>query len=299
MKKSKYLKASAKEIILELDAIIDLVIKEVKKIDSETEERDSLIISYATPDQDITFENRAEFKNDIVKIKDQKIRYMFLQSFYIEKKFEKDLYRTITFLSLNIAPKTDGYYTIEIRSSEQKVIPVIDNIFESITKNIFKEKHYYIHKPISETRSAQKLIVLKCREILSKLDQYHGRIKTKITHEKKLQEFLYPILRSHFDDLEEEFILPKFGAKNYKPDFGIPSAKLLIECKYLRIKQDLKKIQVEINDDTVGYLKKSSYQSIIVVIYNAGNIQIPQKYIKDIEMIKGIDKVIITTGVNN
>lgn len=54
-----------------------------------------------------------------------------------------------------------------------------------------------------------------------------------IRSEADVQRIIWSILRPTFPDLVDEDFLPKFGAKNYKPDFGIPSLRLLIEAKYV------------------------------------------------------------------
>jgi hypothetical protein len=73
----------------------------------------------------------------------------------------------------------------------------------------------------------------------------------------------------------------------------------LIETKYLRKKGDLKKIQKEINDDTIGYLRASgsSYKYLVVLIYNSKNFPIPEKFSKDLEKKGDIKKVILAPGV--
>lgn len=172
-----------------------------------------------------------------------------------------------------------------------------ENIINSIT-NLLNLK-LYKYNPIIEQRKNIKNKIKHCISILENNQEYHFRRYKEITNEKELQGFLYPILKSHFLNLEEEFYLPKFANISYKPDFGIPDLKLLIEVKFLRNKNDLIKIQKEINDDSVGYTRSSDkYKKVIVFIYNSKNITFPSKYTKDLEKIPVIEKVIIAPGIN-
>ena len=91
-----------------------------------------------------------------------------------------------------------------------------------------------------------------------------------IVSEREIQDILWLILRSVFDDVVDEETLPKFGHSTYRADFGIPSLRLLIEAKYTRQASDFKKIEKEILEDTVAYLlhTKERYDRIIVFIYD-------------------------------
>jgi len=51
--------------------------------------------------------------------------------------------------------------------------------------------------------------------------------------------------------------------------FGIPSLKLIIEAKFAYSKDDFKKIEKEIQEDAVPYLRDIRYETIIVFIYDA------------------------------
>ena len=71
--------------------------------------------------------------------------------------------------------------------------------------------------------------------------------------------------------------------------------------KFIRNNMDLKKIQKEINDDSVGYIISSDnkYKKIIVYLYNNANIPIKEKYIKDLEKNGPIYKVLVSPGISN
>jgi hypothetical protein len=95
----------------------------------------------------------------------------------------------------------------------------------------------------------------------------------------------------------DEETLPKFGHSSYKPDFGIPSLRLLVEIKYARKKEDFKLIEKEIMQDAVGYLAGTQqYEKIIVFIYDAScSVQEHNITRRDLIKIKGIEDVIIVS----
>lgn len=141
--------------------------------------------------------------------------------------------------------------------------------------------------------------IRKCSYILRNLNTLQVRMMAPLKDEKEVQAFLFPILKSHFDDLEDEFHLPKYGDIEYKPDFGVPSLKHLIEVKFLSKRTTSKDVQKEITDDSVGYLRNSNqYKTMTVFIYNSEVIPVSDRFTKDIESLKGIREVIIVPGVN-
>ena len=94
-------------------------------------------------------------------------------------------------------------------------------------------------------------------------------IKWPINEEREVQDILWLILRSYFDDLIDEETLPKLGHSSYRPDFAIPSLGLLIEAKVAYKKDDFKKIEKAVMEDSVGYLINTrDYDKIIVFIYD-------------------------------
>src|SRR4030042_4775621 len=58
-------------------------------------------------------------------------------------------------------------------------------------------------------------------------------IKNPPQNEKDVQDILWIMLRSQFERVEREEFLPTFGAKAYKPDFGILDVGVLIEVKFV------------------------------------------------------------------
>jgi hypothetical protein len=94
-------------------------------------------------------------------------------------------------------------------------------------------------------------------------------VRWPINEEREVQDVLWLILCSYFDDLIDEESLPKFGHSFYKPDFAIPTLKLLIEAKVAYKKDDFKKIEKGIMEDSIGYLiNTQNYDKILVFIYD-------------------------------
>ncbi len=93
-------------------------------------------------------------------------------------------------------------------------------------------------------------------------------IQWLITQEREVQDILWLILRSYFPDVIDEDALPKLGHSTYKADFGIGSLKLIIEAKFATSKDDFKKIEKEVQEDCIPYLRDLRYESLIVFIYD-------------------------------
>jgi hypothetical protein len=93
-------------------------------------------------------------------------------------------------------------------------------------------------------------------------------IRWPVTQEREVQDILWLVLRSYFPDLVDEDALPKLGHSTYKADFGIASLKMIIEAKFATSKEDFKKIEKEIQEDCVPYLRDLRYESLVVFIYD-------------------------------
>ncbi len=99
-------------------------------------------------------------------------------------------------------------------------------------------------------------------------DDLQKPIRWPITQEREVQDILWLILRSYFPDVIDEDTLPKLGHSTYKADFGIGSLKLIIEAKFVTSKDDFKKIEKEVQEDCIPYLRDLRYESLIVFIYD-------------------------------
>lgn len=95
-------------------------------------------------------------------------------------------------------------------------------------------------------------------------------IRWPISSEREVQDIVWLILRSLFDDVVDEETLPKVGHSTYRADFGIPSLRLLVEVKYTRQAADFKVIEKEILEDAAAYLleTRERYDRILVFIYD-------------------------------
>lgn len=121
-------------------------------------------------------------------------------------------------------------------------------------------------------------------------------IRWPIAQEREVQDILWLILRSYFSDVVDEDTLPKFGHSTYKADFGIPPLKLIIEAKFAVSKDDFKKIEKEIQEDAIPYLRGIRYDNIIVFIYDASaSVQEHQTTKQALLEIPGISDVVIVS----
>jgi len=124
-------------------------------------------------------------------------------------------------------------------------------------------------------------------------------IDYEIKNEKDVQDILWIMLRANYAEVEREETLKRFGVKQYRPDFGIPELKTLIEVKFIGDKTDPKKIQEEILSDIEGYLNKNQeYIKLIVFIYDqAQKLKDPEKLIQDINKIELVQEVVVIPGI--
>jgi hypothetical protein len=115
-------------------------------------------------------------------------------------------------------------------------------------------------------------------------------IQWPVASEREVQDIIWMLLRSAFDDVVDEEPLRKFGHSSYRPDFGLPRLGLLIEIKYVRSAAEFKKIEKEIIEDSVPYLKeKATYKKIIVFIYDASSSA--QEHATTIDALLGVDGI--------
>ena len=124
-------------------------------------------------------------------------------------------------------------------------------------------------------------------------------IKVPPSNEKDVQDIMWIMLRSQFDRVDREDTLPKFGTKNYKPDFGIPDLNVLIEAKFIGENTNVTRIQDEILADVPAYLNESSkYKSLVVLVYDAAQkLRDSRKFIEDLKSVEGMIEVIVIPGI--
>lgn len=128
-------------------------------------------------------------------------------------------------------------------------------------------------------------------------DSKTSPVQWPVNEEREVQDIVWLILRSYFDDLVDEERLPKFGHASYKPDFAIPSLRLLIEVKVAYSRDDFKKIEQAIMVDSIGYLTNSSnYDKILVFIYDkSASVQEHNTTKRALKQIDKIDDVVIVS----
>lgn len=120
--------------------------------------------------------------------------------------------------------------------------------------------------------------------------------KWLINDEYDIQAILYLILRSVFDDVVDEDPTQKFGHGSSRIDFRIPSLKLIVEAKYVRRREDFKRIEDEIKIDSIDYLHSTDCDSLIVFIYdNSASVEEHQTTIQSLKKIEAIADVIIAS----
>lgn len=103
-------------------------------------------------------------------------------------------------------------------------------------------------------------------------DRVKKPIYWPITSEREIQDILFLVLRSVFDDVIDEDTNPKVGHASTRADFGIPSLRLLIEVKYVYdgTAAEFKKIEQDVMIDSVAYLQRTTlYDEIVVFIYDS------------------------------
>ena len=74
-----------------------------------------------------------------------------------------------------------------------------------------------------------------------------------IDHEYHVQNLLWALLAPIFPDLDDEQYLTKIGQKNPRADLYIPSMRLIVEVKFLRLGDRFQKIIDEISSDASLY----------------------------------------------
>jgi hypothetical protein len=117
--------------------------------------------------------------------------------------------------------------------------------------------------------------------------------------ERAVQDIMWIMLRANFDRLVREDALPKFGAKGYKPDFGIPDIGVLIEAKFVGENTKVPDIQEEILADIPGYVQSNSaYTGVVELVYDqAQKLRDATKFIEDLSTVAGILNVQVIPGI--
>lgn len=156
------------------------------------------------------------------------------------------------------------------------------------------------HNEVAETKmnEERRSGIEKSIDILERLPEFQARISNELSSEKEVQDFLFPILKSHFPSLQEEDYLSKVAGGASKPDFGIEDLGIAYEVKYTSRSATFKKLGDEISIDSRKYFGKGSpFKNLIVIIYNGSQEATPANYIADLEHIDVISKVVISPKI--
>lgn len=106
---------------------------------------------------------------------------------------------------------------------------------------------------------------------------------------------LEAILKCHYPDLKSKPALTK-PIKNFVPDTGLPSARTLLEYKYISNAAEAKRVADEILADASGY-RSREWESLLFVIYEAGRVKPEEEWqnlLKDCELLEGYDAIVLS-----
>jgi len=128
-------------------------------------------------------------------------------------------------------------------------------------------------------------------------DDLQDPVRWPVRSEREVQDILWLILRSVFDDVVDEETLPKVGHSTYRADFGLPRLGVLVEAKYARHHTDFKKIEKEVMEDSVAYLRNAGpYKEIVVFIYDeSASVQEHDMTAAPLRELGGVSDVIIVS----
>ena len=150
-----------------------------------------------------------------------------------------------------------------------------------------------------KTSPNEQLNVRDVGTILRRFRQSCQYLAKPLASERDVQDVMWIMLRSHFDRLDREDTLKRFGVKKYVPDFGIPELELLIEVKFIGDLTKPSDIQEELLADVPGYLQaEGGYTQMLAFVYDAAHKLLDErKFIEDLLTISGIIDVIVVPGI--
>jgi hypothetical protein len=228
---------------------------------------------------------------DAVLEQDANDIYELYFSLRIEEHLNINVYQknTVANVTFSLDPRRGLRVAIKDRSFilARKQIDVVASILENAS---------YVR--VEDKEEDRDIAVKNITAILDNLPDYQARIRQSFANERDVQDFLFPILKSHFPTLQEEDYLSKVAGTASKPDFGIENLGIAIEVKVTSRNKSFKQLQVEINDDSRKYFGKSSpFKTMIVLIYNASSEPTPANYVSDLEHMDVISKVVVSPSI--
>lgn len=122
-------------------------------------------------------------------------------------------------------------------------------------------------------------------------------VRWPVTEEREVQDVVWLIMRSAYDDVIDEDTLPKVGHSSYRADFGVPSIATLVEVKFARSAGDFRRIEKEVMEDSVGYLQETrTYERLVVFIYDdSASVQEHAVTRRALERLPNIEGVVIVS----
>jgi hypothetical protein len=103
------------------------------------------------------------------------------------------------------------------------------------------------------------------------------------------------ILRCKYSDLKSKPALAK-PIKNFEPDTGLPSAKTLIEYKFISSDTEAKRVADEILADASGY-RSRDWHSLLFVIYETRRVKPEEEWqqlLRACELHEGYDAIVLS-----
>ena len=122
-----------------------------------------------------------------------------------------------------------------------------------------------------------------------------------IDNEYHLQNLLWTLLAPIFPDLTDEEYTIQLGSKNPRIDLGIPSLKLIIEAKFMRMGDPPKKFIEEIAADASLYLVEGArYNQIVAIIWDdTARTNLHTEMIRAMNQIDGVLDAIVVSRPGN
>lgn len=114
-------------------------------------------------------------------------------------------------------------------------------------------------------------------------------------NEADVHRRLETILKCHYPDLKSKPVLTK-PIKNFEPDTGIPSAKTLLEYKFISNKAEAKRVADEILADASGY-RSRDWANLLFVIYETNRVLPEDEWrnlLQDCDLYEGFDAIVLS-----
>ena len=115
------------------------------------------------------------------------------------------------------------------------------------------------------------------------------------TSEADVHVRLEAILKCYYPDLKSKPRLTK-PIKNFEPDTGLPSAKTLLEYKYISNSADAKRVADEILADASGY-RSRDWTSLLFVIYETRRVKPEEEWqnlLKECQLYDGVEAIVLS-----